>query len=222
MYTDNDQTFIASKLIVTIPVGVLKAQAPATGAIVFEPELTEKIHACGSMGIGHVIKVLLEFETPLWNDQQVIQNTGADLSNAGWIFSGESVPTWWTQLPEQSNMLTGWLAGPRAEAYADTPDEDIIQESVQSLANILSLPVSLVKQQLTVSRVFNWTIDPFARGAYAYNTLETLEGRKILISPVENTLFFAGEALYEGKEMGTVEGALSSGKRAAEEVLEVD
>jgi hypothetical protein len=32
-------------------------------------------------------------------------------------------------------------------------------------------------------------------------------------------LFFAGEALYDGNEMGTVEAALISGKHVAKEVV---
>jgi monoamine oxidase len=40
----------------------------------------------------------------------------------------------------------------------------------------------------------------------------------ILCDPVEDTIFFAGEALYDGSEMGTVEAALVSGKRVAKEI----
>jgi hypothetical protein len=32
-------------------------------------------------------------------------------------------------------------------------------------------------------------------------------------------LFFAGEALYEGPEMGTVEAALTSGMKAANQII---
>ncbi len=38
------------------------------------------------------------------------------------------------------------------------------------------------------------------------------------MQPVEGTLFFAGEAFYDGLEMGTVEAALTSGIRVAKEV----
>jgi monoamine oxidase len=36
--------------------------------------------------------------------------------------------------------------------------------------------------------------------------------------PVEETLFFAGEALYEGSEIGTVEAALVTGLAAAKAI----
>jgi hypothetical protein len=36
---------------------------------------------------------------------------------------------------------------------------------------------------------------------------------------VENTLFFAGEGLYEGAHTGTIEAALVSGETAAKRIL---
>jgi monoamine oxidase len=72
---------------------------------------------------------------------------------------------------------------------------------------------------LVSSQIFNWTADPFTRGAYAFSTTGTEEARKIMMHPVEETLFFAGDAFYDGLEMGTVEAALTSGLRVCEEVL---
>jgi monoamine oxidase len=39
-----------------------------------------------------------------------------------------------------------------------------------------------------------------------------------LNTPVSNTVFFAGEALYNGKYPGTVEAALQSGKSVAKQI----
>jgi len=62
-------------------------------------------------------------------------------------------------------------------------------------------------------------MDPFARGAYSYVTVGGAGGRKALASPLQDTLFFAGEATdFEG-EHGTVAGALRSGTRAARQAL---
>jgi monoamine oxidase len=67
--------------------------------------------------------------------------------------------------------------------------------------------------------VYNWSADPFTRGSYSYSTPQTADARKIMIEPVQNMLFFAGEALYEGPEMGTVEAALTSGMKAANQII---
>jgi monoamine oxidase len=37
--------------------------------------------------------------------------------------------------------------------------------------------------------------------------------------PIEGTLFFAGEGLHRGPEIGTVEGALVSGRDAANRLI---
>jgi monoamine oxidase len=58
-------------------------------------------------------------------------------------------------------------------------------------------------------------------GAYGYATVENSAAKKILSSPVSDTLYFAGEALYEGPEMGTVEAALASGQKVAQEILKL-
>ena len=62
--------------------------------------------------------------------------------------------------------------------------------------------------------------DPYARGAYSYIGVGGNGAPRALARPVEGTLFFAGEAT-NAAEIGTVAGALSSGRRAAREVLRV-
>ena len=90
---------------------------------------------------------------------------------------------------------------------------------MKSLAQIFSIDKAILRKQLSHFRVFNWTADPFTLGAYAYSTLGTAEAKKILNRPVENTLFFAGEALGKENESGTVEIALASGQTAARNIL---
>ncbi len=72
---------------------------------------------------------------------------------------------------------------------------------------------------MLTSHVFNWVADPFTLGAYAYSTIETKKAFKIFMKPIDHTLFFAGEAIYDGPETGTVEAALTSGLRSFNEVL---
>ena len=88
-------------------------------------------------------------------------------------------------------------------------------EGLQSVANIFRLGVDELKQRLKTWRVMNWTAKPFTRGSYAYDTVNASACRNILNTPVDDTLFFTGEYLYEGTAMGTVEAALTSGKSVA-------
>jgi monoamine oxidase len=115
--------------------------------------------------------------------------------------------------------LTGWLAGPSALAMDALSDEEIIAVSLTSLANIFKIPVDELKEQLTASKVCAWGRDPYTKGAYSYLTPQSGVAIEELNKPVENKLYFAGEALYDGEENGTVEAALATGKKAAEKIL---
>jgi monoamine oxidase len=65
----------------------------------------------------------------------------------------------------------------------------------------------------------NWERDPFSRGAYSYAAVGGSGAARKLARPVEQTIFFAGEATDTDGHSGTVEGALATGSRAARGVL---
>jgi monoamine oxidase len=65
----------------------------------------------------------------------------------------------------------------------------------------------------------DWNADPWSRGAYSYPRAGGSRAGRALREPVQNTLFFAGEAMCEPPDNGTVHGAIASGLRAADEVL---
>ena len=68
--------------------------------------------------------------------------------------------------------------------------------------------------------VHNWQHDAFSRGAYSYVSVGHHEtARSSLARPLDDTLFFAGEATDTEGEAATVAGALQSGVRAAKEVM---
>ena len=56
-------------------------------------------------------------------------------------------------------------------------------------------------------------------GGYSYSLPASEQAKKVLATPVENTLFFAGEALYAGDAPGTVEAAFITGQEAAVAIL---
>ncbi len=77
-----------------------------------------------------------------------------------------------------------------------------------------------MRQMLTACKVFNWADSKFAQGAYSYATPATKKALSILQTPVNNRLYFAGEAIYNGEHPGTVEAAFASGKRAAGQIMQ--
>lgn len=206
--TADDQKYTAEKIIVTVPVGVLVSES-----IVFDPAIPDQIHAAGKLGFGGVIKFLAEFRTAVWEDSKSVRY----MPDAGFIFSDTVIPTWWTQLPDEKTLLTGWLSGPPAENW--DAKNDIENAGKSSLAYLLGCDEQRLENSLKSFEVINWLRDPFARGAYSYTTPETETARLVLNTPLSDTIFFAGEAFNEGKEMGTVEAALKSGKSVADKIL---
>ena len=220
--TSEGITYEAEKLLIALPLGVLQADKNEKAAVVFSPPITEQNDAIKSMGFGSVIKILLEFDDLFWTDEIAEKRAGGSLKNMGFLLSDEEIPTWWSQAPQNSPVLTGWIGGPAASDKKDSSDDEILEQSLQSLANIFNREVEDLKNKLVSFYIVNWTTEPFTLGSYAYDTVEAPTSRKVLNYPVDNTLFFAGEYLYEGPAMGTVEAALISGKEAAEKIIKVE
>ncbi|MGI4750468.1 MAG: flavin monoamine oxidase family protein [Janthinobacterium lividum] len=205
--TADDTVFIGKKLVLTVPLGVLVLSGNETGAIAFHPDLPQQRQAASDMGFGAIIKILIEFSDPFWEHK--------GLTNLQFLFSEEKIPTWWAQTPQKSNVFTGWLGGNPQDEMQALSDDEILQKSIQSLAHIFKVDASFIEQKIVSAKVYNWTADPFTRGSYSYATVKTASARKILKTPVAQTIYFAGEALFEGEQLGTVEAALVSGLEVA-------
>ncbi|HLL43986.1 MAG TPA: FAD-dependent oxidoreductase, partial [Segetibacter sp.] len=208
---------MASKAIVTVPLGVWLAAENTKGSILYSPALQLKAEAAKQMGFGSAIKILLEFKSIFWEDELIIHQT--KIRNLQMVLSDMPIPTWWTQLPQHTPVLTGWLSGPTAEEIKNEKDEVIIWQSLYSLSNIFNIDINALTARLKSGKVFNWANDAYTMGSYSYSTVHSKSARKILSEPIENTLFFAGEALYEGTETGTVEAALTNGLQVASTIL---
>ncbi|MEN0056807.1 MAG: NAD(P)/FAD-dependent oxidoreductase [Mucilaginibacter sp.] len=211
--TADGVTYHAEKIIIAIPLGMLQIETDKEGKITFHPPVKEQQEAIMQMGFGSVIKILIEFDEAFWENESV--GEGKSLKDMGYLLSQEETPTWWTQYPEQSTLFTGWIGGPDAWARKDATDDEILKQALQSIANIFKLDINELQNRIKSWHIINWTTRSFTHGSYAYDTVEAPEARKTLNTPVNETLFFAGEYLYEGAAMGTVEAALTSGRDVA-------
>jgi monoamine oxidase len=206
--TSTGQTLSGDKLVITVPLPVLQK-----GLIEFNPALPSHIAASKDIGYGGVIKFLIEFNQSFWDDRIM-----RDFKNMRFIFSDAKIPTWWSQRPLRTPLLTGWLGGPAAmEVQHDA--EGLYHDALISLAYILKTDIATLRREVTSHHVTDWVSDPYSQGAYAYSTVRSRDARAVLVKPVENTLFFAGEALYDGPEMGTVEAALVTGRDVALKII---
>jgi monoamine oxidase len=196
----NEQTYTAHKVLVTVPVSLLQQ-----GAITFTPAISEYKEAAQQIGWGSVTKVLFQFKTTFWKEKH---------GELGFIISDQTPAVWWAQAPTNRPVLTGWWAG-----FSEESDEVMLEKALSSLSNIFKLSIEELEGMIEHRYVFNWAKVPTALGAYSYDTPASPAAREVLNTPVADTIYFAGEALYVGDRPGTVEAGLVSGVQAAERII---
>jgi monoamine oxidase len=209
--TNENRVLNAKRVIITVPVSCIAKTG--SECISFNPGLPAITNAASEIGYGGVIKVMLEFTHSFWEQE-------AKAKYLSFVFSQETIPTWWSQLPDKTPLLTGWLGGPKANEMSKENNEVVLRSALNSLASIFNIEIRFLQQLLKSSFIHNWITDPYSKGAYSYKSLTTEAAKKILSQPVSNTLFFAGEALGE-HSYATVEAALQSGKEVAENILKL-
>jgi monoamine oxidase len=202
-----------ARALITVPLGVLQQPPSAAGAVRFNPALATKRAALERLASGAIIKLLLRFATSFW--ETLHQGRYRD---AGFFHVPDApFATFWTPAPARAPLLVAWAGGPRAVRLAEgASPAQIVRKALASLEALFGKEIDIAAE-LQGYYYHDWQLDPFARGAYSYVTVGGSEARAALAQPIEDTLFFAGEAT--DAEAGTVTGALQSGGRAARELL---
>ena len=212
--SDAGDQFKARRLIITLPLGVLQRNA-----VTFTPRLVAKEEAANRLAVGQVVKVMLRFRDRFWEQSSLPSEDGkrVDLKEFAFIHSPDELPaTWWTQLPVRAPLLVGWAGGTRAEQLLTVSVDALRDKSLVTLAHIFAEPVKSVEDQLLDFYTYDWATDPFSLGAYSYIPVGGLKAQAALSEPIENTIYFAGEAANKKGHHGTVHGALATGLRTAQ------
>jgi monoamine oxidase len=210
----------AARALITVPVGVLQAQSGEKGAISFAPDLpAQKQNAIRNVIMGKAARVVLRFRERFWKNLPSGQSSKT-MDGMSFLFShDDSFPTWWTTLPEKLPFLVGWAPFRSAEKLAGKDQSFVVEGSLATLHRLLGVSVPELEGQLEHAYFHDWQTDPFSRGAYSYGKAGGDGMQEALATPVDNTLFFAGEATDISGHNGTVHGAIASGNRAAGEII---
>jgi monoamine oxidase len=217
-------TLTAPQALITLPLGVLQARSPEAGAVEFSPALpAEKHQALNLLVMGKVVRVTLHFRRRFWDDiRPAAPGNSKALSDMSFLFSRDPLfPTWWTRMPDHAPILTGWSPAQSAERLSGQSQDAVVHLALESLGGILKVQAAELEQLLQAAYFHDWQSDPFSRGAYSYARVGGTHAPRLLGAPIEQTLFFAGEATDVSGHSGTVHGAIASGKRAAPEILQM-
>ncbi|HUY42072.1 MAG TPA: NAD(P)/FAD-dependent oxidoreductase [Candidatus Dormibacteraeota bacterium] len=200
----------ARAAVVTLPLGVLQLQGES--AVRLDPELPA-VRRCAidALAMGPVLKAVMVCSEPVW--ESVHDDALCDVA----FMHGEDAPfpALWTSLPMRSSTLVAWAGGPHAAALGSASNEELYACVLESVRRILG---QSARDAVQTIYVHDWQRDRFARGGYSYVKVGGMGAREQLAAPLDETLFFAGEATALRGEAGTVGGALESGVRAAREV----
>jgi monoamine oxidase len=212
----------APRVLITVPLGVLQARADESGAIQFVPKLPrQKQNAIRNIAMGKVIRVTLRFRERFWENLLPTREKGSkSMGGMSFLFSHDDwFPTWWTTAPLKLPLLTGWAPFHCAARLSGQSESFVIDQSLQALHRLLGVSKLELETLLEHPYFHDWQSDPFSRSAYSYGKVGHDRAPQELAAPVENTLFFAGEATDLSGHNGTVHGAIASGKRAADEIV---
>lgn len=202
--TSDHGDFRADRVVVTVPIGVLKSPG-----FLIEPPLPEPLAgAIERLEPNHFEKVVLRFPGRFWDEGvYAIRRQGE---------AGRWWHSWYdlTDLDGVPTLLT-FAAGPCAEAVRTWDDAAVAASVLAALREIYGDAVAEPDHVL----VTRWRDDPFARGSYGYLSVgSSPEDHDILATPVGGVLHIAGEATWS-EDPATVTAALRSGHRAAETIL---
>ncbi|MGA9508676.1 MAG: NAD(P)/FAD-dependent oxidoreductase [Candidatus Sulfotelmatobacter sp.] len=219
--TNGAATFSAPRALITVPLGVLQAQIEEKGAIHFIPELPQqKQDAIQNIAMGKVIRVTLRFRERFWKDLPYSREKDfKSMDGMSFLLSHDDwFPTWWTTAPVKLPLLTGWAPFHCASRLSGHCESFVIEHTIATLHHLLGVSVQELETLLEHAYFHDWQTDPFSRGAYSYGKVGGDQAPQALAIPVDNTLFFAGEATDTNGLNGTVHAAIASGRRAAVEI----
>lgn len=205
--------FHASALVVTVPIGVLRSQPGEDGAIEFDPMPPALESSISSLHSGHAQRIVFRFRSRFWEE---LSEEPIGYLHAG---PGRRFPTWWTTQPIRSPQLVAWQGGPKAEEMSRWTDQARAQAALETLSYLTKKPLGFIEDRLAGWRMHNWSLDPYARGAYSYVAVGGVSAAKAFSRSISSTLYFAGEATVEGPERATIQGAFGSGLRSARELV---
>ena len=196
-------TVQADQVVLTVSTGVLAAEA-----IRFDPGLpTEKLTAIDGLPNGLLNKVGIEFD-PAWReailgDCMDYHPTEAEFCTLQFGFYG-------------STLAVGFVGG----RCADQLEIDGAGAATALCRDALrSFFGSDVDKRILRTSETAWRSNTLTVGSYSFAKPGGAGGRRVLAEPIEDRLFFAGEATMP-ESYSTVHGAYLSGQRVAREILE--
>ncbi|XP_015758903.1 PREDICTED: polyamine oxidase 3-like [Acropora digitifera] len=200
----------ARRVIITVPLTVLK-----DGDINFIPALPEsKRKAIDKIQMTGALKIVCRFKFKFWPEHlNLVYNVRGFISQI-WMYTRDSLCG-----DDKCHLVAGFQTAQLAEEKISLSEKEVLDGFLQELDEIFSTDSDLhpATDSLMDFVYYHWSKHPFIRGGYSSPTAHAWGMRHALATPVEDHLFFAGEATSL-VACATVHTAIETGLRAAREV----
>ena len=193
-------TITADAAIVTLPSGLL-----AEEKLRFTPALHEKPEAAAGLPLGLADKLFLSLSDADEFDKDSRLFGRTDRSETG---------TYHLR-PFGRPQIEAYFGGPLAVELEAGGVPAFVDFAIAELVGLLG---SDFARRLKPLHLHRWGVDPFARGSYSYALPGKADCRAALATPVDDRLFFAGEACSRG-DYSTAHGAYLTGIAAADQAI---
>jgi monoamine oxidase len=200
--TTNRGRFDARAAIVTVSTNVL-----TSGKIKFAPELPKRVlDAAARLKLGSLDHVALEFTgNPLGLRRDELMFEKAETNRTAAVLANVS----------GSTLCVIDVGGKFGRELSDQGEAAMVEFAVGWLAGLYGTDI---KGAVKRSHATRWNHEPWVLGASSAAAPGAQPSRKVLMEPLNNRVFLAGEAAHETL-WGTVGGAWESGERAADAVV---
>ncbi|MDE1991207.1 MAG: FAD-dependent oxidoreductase [Rhizobiaceae bacterium] len=187
--------------IVTVSTNVL-----AHGTISFDPQLDDHLHAASELPLGLADKLFFELHGNhgLEPETHLLGDPYNDETGSYYI------------RPLGRSVVEGFFGGKGAVVIEQAGLVDAFAFALDQLSSLLGSGIRRHLRPLTAS---SWCHTDWVRGSYSHALPGKAGARAVLARPVDDRLFFAGEATHHS-DFSTAHGAWESGLTAARQVLE--
>jgi monoamine oxidase len=190
----------ADQAIITLPSNVIAEEEN-----LFAPALPQKTQAARGLPLGLADKLFMSLE-------------GADEFEPGSRLFGSKDRTataTYHVRPFGRPLIEAYFGGSNAAALEAEGDRAFFDFAVSELTALLGNDFAL---RIKPIGHHSWGTDPFARGSYSYALPGMAGCRESLAAPVDDRLFFAGEACSKF-DFSTAHGGWFTGTAAADQVI---
>jgi len=200
--TEKGAEYIASRVVVSASIPCLQRKT-----ISFSPQFSPAVQrAIDSIQMESACKVILKFSRRSWPEKL-----------HGMVCSDCFVPEIWFEEKDGFYYAIGFAT---ADAARKIPNHSTKETCSLVVAQLSKIFKDDLRNAFLGGLVVDWGAVPYIWGGYACTHMnEDMNARKILSTPIQNQVFFCGEAVNEFQFM-TGHGAYDSGIRAASQVLE--